>query len=494
MSPLRRLIYLLPAFLPLFTQAHAGSPDGLKLSVVKIFTTARTPNQYEPWRVGPDIKMSGSGCILSGNRILTNAHVVSNQIFVQVLKRGDTHKYTAKVLAVAHDCDLALLKVEDPHFFKGTKPVFFGDLPFQGDKVEVYGYPVGGEELSITDGVVSRIEVIVYAHSLRHLPAVQTQAPINPGNSGGPVFKKGKMVGLAFQGYNAVVAQNTNYFIPTLLIKRFLKEVQKGSYHEVPAMGIYTQVNMDNPALRSYYGMKKNQEGLLVTKVTYGSSAWDEIKENDVLLSCDGYPVGNDGNIPFRKGEKINFQYALCLHHIGDRMKVKILRDKKVKNLSIRLKGDVRLVPLPRYDRKPSYFIFDGVIFSELDADSYRVIRDQDPSLAVLYGSGLPSPERKRVVLVNHIIPHLINKGYGSEYSSLVVQKINGITISELKDVIRAFEKPLDGRHVIEFDRAKEVGTRIVLKADGSKEATEEILRQNNIPSDRSADLKKGTP
>jgi hypothetical protein len=63
-----------------------------------------------------------------------------------------------------------------------------------------------------------------------------------------------------------------------------------------------------------------------------------------------------------------------------------------------------------------------------------------------------------------------------------------------MKDLIQAFEKPQDGRHVIEFDNPVEVGTKIVLDAAKAKEATREILAKNNIPSDRSQDLKGGTP
>ena len=487
-DPKRLALFFLSALFsvsPLF----AGQ-DPLLRSVVKIFTAAQGPNYYEPWRVGTQEDVSGSGCILPGHLILTNAHVVTDQIFVQVLKNGDTQKYTAKEVAVAHDCDLALLKVDDPNFFKGTKPVTFGDLPAQGEPVSVYGYPVGGEDLSITKGVVSRIEVVAYSHSLRHLLGVQTDAAINPGNSGGPVFnKKRKMVGVAFQGYNAAVAQNTGFFIPEMLVKRFLKEVKTGGYTGVPALGIYAQ-SMENEALRGYFAMKPRQTGLLVNKVIYGTSAYGLVKENDVLLSIDGYPIANDGTIPLGKWVRVNFQYPLCLHQVGDKMKLKVLRDDKVLTLNVALKKETRLVPLPSYDRKPSYFIFAGVIFSELDTNYLSSFKESDPQLEALYFSGLPSPERKRVVLINHIIPHEITKGYGPDYANLIVTKVNGMNISDLKDVIQAVKKPVDGFQVIEIDRAKEVGTKIVLRAAGADQATAEILEQNKIPSDRSPDLK----
>src|SRR5271154_4150872 len=104
---LKRLAFLLLLALLAGGPLHAGQ-DPLRKSVVKIFTAAQRPNYYEPWRVGTEENFSGSGCILPGHLILTNAHVVSDQIFIQVLKDGDTQKYTAKEVAVAHDCDLAI--------------------------------------------------------------------------------------------------------------------------------------------------------------------------------------------------------------------------------------------------------------------------------------------------------------------------------------------------------------------------------------------------
>lgn len=476
------LAYLLP-------RVSTATDDPLRKSLVKIFTTIQNPNYFEPWRVGPEENVSGSGCVISGNRILTNAHVVSNEIFIQVLKDGDTKKYTAKKIFVAHDCDLAILRVEDPKFFKGTKPVKFGGVPSLKDQVAVYGYPVGGEELSITEGEVSRIEVIPYSHSMRYLLGIQTNAAINPGNSGGPVFSRKKMVGVAFQGYNAMVAQNTGYIVPVQLVQRFLDQIKAGSYSPVPTLGLYTEF-MENDALRNYYGMAPDQTGLLVSKVIYGSSAWGHVQENDILLSIDGYPIANDGTIYFRKGERVNFQYPLCLHRIGENMVLDVLRDQKPLKLTVTLKADARLVPLVKYDTDPTYFIFGGLVFTPLCANYFQTSKASFSGFMPLYFEGLPSEDRKQVVIISHILSHEINKGYGPRYTNLVVQKVNGVPITEMKDLIQAFEKPQDGKHIIEIVNPVEVGTRIVLDATRSKQATEEILSKNNIPSDRSQDLK----
>lgn len=79
--------------------------------------------------------------------------------------------------------------------------------------VVTYGYPAGGEQISYTRGVVSRIELQNYVHiGNRSLLAVQTDAAINPGNSGGPVIQDDRVVGVAFQGVPGL--ENAGFFIP----------------------------------------------------------------------------------------------------------------------------------------------------------------------------------------------------------------------------------------------------------------------------------------
>jgi S1-C subfamily serine protease len=138
--------------------SNAWAARGVKNAVVKIYTVNNEYSYYEPWQKLGSSGSNGSGCIISGKRILTNAHVVANQTFIQVRKAGEAKKYTAEVEAVAHECDLAILKVNDDSFFSGVKPIDIGSLAEIQDKVAVYGFPEGGDKLSITEGVVSRVE------------------------------------------------------------------------------------------------------------------------------------------------------------------------------------------------------------------------------------------------------------------------------------------------------------------------------------------------
>ena len=93
-----------------------------------------------------------------------------------------------------------MLDVEDEGFWNGVPPLELGPLPRLQDSVAVVGYPVGGDTISVTAGVVSRIEVTDYSHGSSDLLAIQIDAAINGGNSGGPVFNRsGQCVGIAFQ-------------------------------------------------------------------------------------------------------------------------------------------------------------------------------------------------------------------------------------------------------------------------------------------------------
>ena len=123
-------------------------------AIVKIYTVYTKHDYDMPWQLLRQGRKYGSGCIISDKRILTNAHVVANQTFIQVKRAGQAKKYTAKVEIVDHNCDLAVLRVADDSFFSGAEPLQMGTLPKMGDRVAVYGFPMGGDELCITEGVL----------------------------------------------------------------------------------------------------------------------------------------------------------------------------------------------------------------------------------------------------------------------------------------------------------------------------------------------------
>lgn len=474
----------------------------LRRSVVKLFTVTKKPNYFQPWDYGYQKTSGGSGCIVEGNRIMTNAHVVSDQVYVEVLKVGDTQRVPAEVEFVSHESEVALLTVDDPSFFEGTEPVVFGEMPTRTDKVTVHGFPIGGNELSITEGVVSRIEVRKYTHSQRELLTIQTDAAINPGNSGGPVFnREGRMVGLAFQSYDNSKVAKSGYVVPIPVIRHFLDDIATGEVSGVPDLGVFWQ-KLESGALRRYLGMEGDDSGVMVARVVYGSSAHGVLEEQDVIMEIDGADVANDGSIAFGEDDRVRFEHRVNLHQIGESLKLTVLRNRERIELEVPLGPVSRLVSPPKYDTPPTYLIFAGIVFTPLTYNYIRMWKWEDVKTRFrhYYFDGLPNEDRREIVLVNQVLAHKSTAGYHRLHSA-VVDRINGVTIRKMRDVLDALESPQNGFHVIELDNhgsqgdksdySSAIGTLLVVDADAAEGATREVLERYDIPKDRSPDLAK---
>ena len=461
----------------------------LEEAIVKIYAVYSEYDYDMPWQLSGQSRGVGSGCIISGNRVLTNAHVVADQTFIQVKRAGQAQKYNATVEVVAHECDLALLKVEDPSFFAGVKPLTLGDLPRMRDKVAVYGFPIGGEELSITEGVVSRVEHTRYSHSGSNLLSCQIDAAINPGNSGGPVIKNGKIVGIAFQGY--LFAQSIGYMVPAPIIDHFLKDSADGTYDGIPGIGIVWQT-MENPALRAHYQMKDKQTGVLLTYIAPGSTAEGIMQIGDVLLAIEGKPIANDGTIPFRGTERIRFANAVHTKFIGETVHCRVLRKGKVIDATIHLRtstDSARLVPHTQYDRPPTYYIVGGLVFQPLTEnylDTWDSMDDIPSHLANYYYHGKQSENRKQVIVLTNVLGDELTVGY-DDFKNHVITEINGKKISTIEDMVKAIEETEGTYHVLR----DEWGDQIVLERSNINEVQKKLLEKYKIDSDRSADLKR---
>ncbi len=477
--------------LTLALSASAASNDrDMRRATVQIHFTASAPDYAQPWQPGRQGGGTGSGVVIDGHRILTNGHVVANAAYLSVRKSGDIKKYPARVAFVGHDGETAVITVDDESFFEGTVAAKFGGLPYQRDKVAVYGYPIGGTDLSVTEGIVSRVGVTVYSHSSRALLAVQTDAAINPGNSGGPVFQDGKLIGIAFQ--HSAGAQNIGYVVPMPIIERFLKDIKDGRYDGIPDLGIWWQ-STENDSLRKSLGLPADNSGVLVTKVAYGSSAWDALKEGDTLTAIDGVKIGQDGTIPFRDDERIDFSDLISRRQGGEKIDASIVRAGKPLTVKIPMKSSADLVPGPRYDAKPSYFIVGGLVFMPL-TDELIAARGAGFRVRSLSADGMPTPDRTEVVVLSHVLAHDFNRGYHS-WSMAPVTRVNGRLIGQLTDLVEAFKTPVDGRFDIELEHfsgyAENKGSRIVLDAEAAAKVLPAILARYGVPADRSDDLKK---
>jgi S1-C subfamily serine protease len=463
--------------------------QNLSNAMVKIYTVYTEYDYDMPWQISKQKEKTGSGCIISGERILTNAHVIANQRFIQVKHAGEAKKYVAEVEFVAHDCDLAVLRVRDDSFFASVEPLTIGDLPKMQDRVAVFGFPEGGDELCITEGVVSRVEYQQYAHSMANLLACQIDAAINSGNSGGPVIKDGEIVGVAFQKQDS--GEKIGYMIPAPVIHHFLKDIEDGKYHGVPSLEGYFQ-SLENPSLRAKYHMNDNQTGILVTYIPPGTSTEGVLRNGDVVLAIDGHVVENDGTIAFRDHERISADYVVNNKFIGDSAQFRILRDGKALDVHVALTDQIDsslLVPYTQYDKSPTYYIVGGLVFQPLTANylsKWKEQKDAPPSLVHYFFNGRRSKDQIQVIVLTQVFGDEITVGY-NELDDNVITQVNGKRIASMEDLVKAIELNTGEYHVI----VDENGNQIILDRGKAKEANQRIMNNYEIRSDRSEDLKK---
>ncbi len=461
-------------------------------AIVRVEVDTKQPNYRVPWNIGGMGSGNGTGFLIGKNRFLTNAHVVSDARLIYLKTVNQPQPYKARVLFVAHDCDLAMVELESEddfeQAFKGIRPLHLGDVPKLNTTVVAVGYPVGGERISVTRGIVSRIDFRGYSHSAvdNHL-AIQVDAAINPGNSGGPVLQNNQVVGVAFQGYSGDVAQNVGYMIPVPVIQRFLKDVEDKQYDYYVDLAT-SFLNMLNPAQRRAFNLPNDGSGVMVAHADAAGSAGGILKTRDVLLSIDGHPVASDGFIEI-DGERVDLNEVIERKFSGDTVAIEIWRDGRRQEVSVTLKRFIPyLIQAMQYDKQPNFVLFAGLQFQPLDRNVMGAHGITDLRTRYFYGFYSEDEiyrERPQVIVLTDVLPDSTNT-HLQGYKHMVVDTINGKKIRLLQDVYDAFygdfhEEGKEAYHVVRM-----IGENrpLVLMRKDAKTAHERIDSQYNVGFD----------
>lgn len=478
------------ALLCLASLAAAAADTATQQAVVKIYTVHSRANFHQPWSSPRQEGSTGSGCLIGPGRIITNAHVVTDATVVQVRLAGQARRVPARVLHVAHDADLALLAVDEPGFAEGVKPIELGELPRQQDEVLVLGFPQGGDTLSATRGVVSRIEHRTYVHSNVKLLACQVDAAINPGNSGGPAIHGNRLVGVVMQGMSR--SQSIGYLVPPPVIAHVLKDLEDGRYDGFPSLHLRAN-DVQSPAMQRLLGVA-GRGGVVVTRRHPRTAQQDLLRLGDVILAADGHAIAEDGTVEFRPGERTDWSYCEQNRQIGETMTLRVWREGAEHEVAVplatRIEDDRPLV-FEEYDRQPRYFIHAGLVFVPVTRRYLQVWGEEWYKNAPRIFTVLMDDEEQRSatpepVVVMWVLAHQANAGY-HDLSNFPVDEIDGQRVASLADAQRLIETPSD-RPFIEL--RNRFGTYVVLDRAAAKAAHGEILRTYRVPRDRSEDLK----
>ena len=478
---------------PMSAQTANGAPavvSSPESAVVKIFSTQRMPLPGQPWTKAGPTEVSGSGVVIEGKRILTNAHVVQYASQIQVQANQASDKMAARVVAIAPSMDLALLELDDSSFFAAHPSLPRANvLPAARDEVLAYGFPVGGASLSITKGIVSRIEFAPYTFSSAGL-RIQVDAAINPGNSGGPVVAGGKMIGLAFLGL--MFSQNISYIIPNEEIELFLQDVSDGRYDGKPAMFDELQT-LENPALRAFLKLDASVVGSVV-QAPLKSDAEYPLKKWDVITRIADSPIDNEGMVKLGNNLRVRFPYMVQKVARDGSVPLTVVRAGKTLTIKLPvLRERPRLIP-DLNGTYPPYFIYGPLVFTRASPQLMQSLGNAAMGMMAFTHSPLiarlmDAPDGAHdelVVIAAPFFSHRLAKGY-SNRAGAVVSSVNGVAIKSMQHLVAVLRDLKDEFVVFEFDQRG--GETLVFPRAEMLAATEEILADNSVRTQGSPDM-----
>ncbi len=486
--------FLTIALLFQFAIPSLQAADAIRNSVVHLHVTRRAPDMFHPWTKASPNKVTGSGAVIAGKRILTNAHVVqfAKQVFVQLQQGGD--QLPARVVAVAPRIDLAIVELEDAALLADIEALEMTDaLPTIKSTVNVYGYPLGGDDLSVTEGIVSRIEFAQYYYDGAGL-RIQVDAALNPGNSGGPAMQDGKMIGLVFSGIKQ--AENIGYLIPVEEIQTFLADVGDGRYDG--KLRIFDRFNKaENAALRDYLKLTPDTTGIVVS-TPYQEDKEDALQRWDVITHIGPHDIDNQGYVAFQDDLRIRFDYYVPELAQKGKVPLTLVREGETRQIRLPVTTDRSLLLPSLQDQYPKYFIYGPLVFTAGTQEHMQAMGGK----GMAYLSAFDSPLLKRrydspvfpgeelVMIATRPFPHPLTHGYGS----MALGVVTHLGDVKLKNLHHFAELLRDSKaKFLKLDMAGK-SEPLIFRRQEMAAATEEILTDEGIRYQSSAELRDVWP
>lgn len=386
-------------------------------------------------------------------------------------------------------------------------------LPKLDENVTCVGFPQGGTQISVTRGVVSRIDVDAH-----YVLRIQIDAAINPGNSGGPVFdEQGHVVGVASSHLRA--ASNIGYIIPSKIVSMFLQMCMDGMEVKpedrfsglgelvvrtdpnveenepkhvpgIPNLRIHGSQSLESKALRRHLGLEEldlsggvrivgavgsamgGQENGVASAGGDVSKNGDEsgensngdgteeetgdgggaLRGNDVLLAINSIPIGMDGTIqlsPTRPDERINFRSLVTCQRVGSKVSLDVLRYKQRRELEVVL--DMSKFLVAQYDDFDAIPLYVVVGGCVFSPLSLPLVQEKKSKSPSSFSRFYRDQRNgnEQVLVLSKVLNDDVNVGYHG-WKNLVLKSVNGYEPTNIQDLVAVLARKMHSE-MIEF-------------------------------------------
>ena len=272
-----------------------------------------------------------------------------------------------------------------------------------------------------------------------------------------PVLRDGQLAGVLIS-YDS--KDQLCDVVSTDIVVRFLNEAADGEYAGFPSLGV-SIARTEDASFRQWLKLTDDQGGIYIQSVRKGAAAERAgVKKGDVLLAVDGKIIDRRGYYEHPIYGSLSWGHLIRGERsTGDTVTLSLLRDGKpleIKATLAREEENARLVPNHLFDKAPNFLLKGGLVFQELSRPILEGFGEDWQSRAPLdLLDAYENPDKyeasvERIIFLSGAIPTPATIGY-ERLRNLIVRKVNGKEIRNMKGLIAAFDDNSTGLHSIEF-------------------------------------------
>ena len=453
---------------------------GWDRSVVTLEVARNQFDYSQPWIRKPR-RLKKTGLVVEGREILTTADQLQDRTMIRLQKGGRGRWWIGEIAWIDYNANLALLKVAEADFWKDLKPVKWGKGAPKDGNLQILRWRDGTLENRRAE--FSRFTVKENPLSSLSRVMLESTSEIQNAGWGEPIVTGSQVSGiLAGQDGRTCVAMPAS-FIRTVLTAR-----QNGNYKGFGYFHFYWQ-QAENPALLASLKLPGEPRGVVVNQVPRRPDGAEEtVCPKDIILKIDGFNLDIQGDYKDPEfGEVMLENLPSRGKWAGEEMKMEIWRDGKAMSIAYRLPKYAytnSLVPVASHDQEPEYLVVGGLLFQPLTTSFLQSWgaewKRRSPFRLLYYCEQQPTPERPAVVFLSQVMPDPYNIGY-QDQRYLVLDKVNGQSISRLSDLQQALQKPVEGYHIIDFMRSDSLNRMVIAAGDAETQASARVVKRYGI-------------
>ncbi len=450
----------------------------LTASVATLTTSKMSADHDSPWFITPEDSVQGLATYLGNNLFLTTSSLAARATQITLKMQDGSPKFSATPAHIDIERGVAILKVENVPL--SAAPVNLDGDVKEGTEASYYVRKFKSTQITRFSGRIFDVITQRAPGGLSFLPFYLVKSQSKYSGRGEPVFANNQLIGLTIG-----LDDDSMMVIPSRLIKECLNQYQRKQPPTISRLGI-TYHGLQSLHHRNFLKVPPSAEGVVVDRILDKSVPF---KKDDVLTKVGNYSIDTDGNIQHPEWGSIHFSSFVVAHDIQEKISVEVFRQAEKITFEtplVNVDPDQYLIPSLLQAIEVPHYIFAGLVLRNLDLQYLEGFgRDwfkRAPAhfLKIWFYNNDFDGSKKRVVILQRVLPDAINFGFETE-ENLILNKVNNETCDNLQECVKLIRKSAEDKK--EFTNLKFYdGSEFVARNQDAASAERRIRKLYQIP------------